>query len=141
MYFGWTFCGNDSRSNDMKIVESGFSFLSRSKAICLTIESEIITAEGEKLSDTPEGVGMESVQFKAQHKRVALACGDCSLLFAFLQQLIIRLSIFPEWEGIRANTPPARVKSRNNDVSHLFIFVFTILVESNLCQEQVLFIK
>lgn len=77
----------------MKTVETDFSF-SRSKAICLTIESEIITDEGEKLNETPEGPGMEFVQFKAQHKRAILASDVCSLSFAFLQQIIILL--FPE---------------------------------------------
>ena len=71
MYFGGDFWGMDSRSNDIKTVQTGFSFCT-SKAICLAIESEIITDEGEKLNDTPEGLGTEFVQFKAQHKRAEL---------------------------------------------------------------------
>lgn len=73
----------------------GFSLMSSSEAICLTIESLIMMVDGEKLNDVPEGVGAESLQFTAQHKRAIFASFVCSLLFAFLQQFIIRLFIFP----------------------------------------------
>ena len=84
------------RSNKNATIAVGFSLMSRSEAICLLIESLIMMAEGEKLYEVPEGVGAESLQFIAQHKRATFASFDCSLLFAFLQQSIIRLFLFPE---------------------------------------------
>jgi hypothetical protein len=90
--------------------------------------------DGEKLYDKLEDVGAGSVQFRAQHKRAMLASEDCSLLFAFLQQSIIRLFIFPECSGIPASTPLARANSRKIDVNHFFIFRFTVLNNLKFCQ-------
>ena len=132
MYLGWNFCEKISRSNEIETAETDFS-LPSNNAICLIIESLMMTAEGEKLNDAPEEFGAESVQFKAQHKRATFASDVCSLLFAFLQHFIIWL--FPECRGIPANTPPARAKIRKSDVSHLFIYRFTILNKPKFCQE------
>jgi hypothetical protein len=80
-------------------------------------------AEGEKLNDAPEElVGAVSEQFITQHKRTIFICGICccSALFIFLQHFIW-LFAFPECRGIPANTPPAREKSKNKDVSQFFI--------------------
>ena len=123
MYFGGDFSGKISRSSKAAIIEFGFCLISRSNAICLIIESLTVKAVGEKFNDELGDIGAESVQFKAQHKRATLASVDCSLLFAFLQQSIIWLSIFPECRGIPAKTPPARAASRKRDVSHFLIFL------------------
>lgn len=92
-----------------------------------------MTAEGEKLKDAPEGVGTEFAQFKAQHNCVANTSGVFSLLFALSQHFIIWL--LSECRGIPASTPPARARIRKSDVSHLFIYRFTILNQLKLCQD------
>ena len=134
MYLGGDFCGMIRRSNEIATIESDSSSL-RSDVICLTIESLIITIEGEELNDEPGEVGNGLEQFIAQHKRAALASGDFSLLFALSQHFIIWLFPFPECSGMPASTPPARAKTTNKVVSHLFICRLTILNQSNRCQE------
>lgn len=131
---GRNLCGRMVRSNEICTVGSGLSLL-KSDVICLMIESLIITIEGEELNDEPGDVGEESVQLRAQQSRAALISGVLSLLFALSQHFIIWLFPFPECSGIPASTPPARAKTMNRDVSHLFIYRFTILNQSNRCQE------
>ncbi|CAN5276851.1 hypothetical protein BH10ACI1_BH10ACI1_08000 [soil metagenome] len=121
MYFGANFRGKISRSCENAIAEFEFCLIGNSDAICLIIESLTVKAVGEKLNDELEDVGAESLQSKAQQMRATLASFDCSLLFAFLQQAIIWLFIFPECSGIPASTPPASAKTRKSDVSHFLI--------------------
>ena len=53
------------------------------------MERETGVFEGEKLKDTPDGVGVDSVQLSAQHKRDASARSDLSLLRALSQHFIL----------------------------------------------------
>lgn len=66
MYLGWNFCGEISRSNRKEIFGAGFSALSNA-AICLRIESLMITLEGEKLNVAPGEDGAGLLQLTAQH--------------------------------------------------------------------------
>lgn len=47
------------------------------------------TDDAAKLEAKPEDVGVESVQFNAQHKRAIDASGDLAILFALSQHSII----------------------------------------------------
>ena len=124
MYLGGDSGGKLVNSTGKETIELGSSFLN-SEAICLIIESLITTAIGdEKLRIEPGDVGIGLVQFNAQHNRAAFASGERSLLFALSQHFIIWL--FPECSGMPASTPPARAKTTNKVVSHLFICRFTI---------------
>ena len=100
------------------------------------IESLTTEIEGEELNDEVGVVGSGLVQFNAQHTRAALASGERSSLFAFLQHFIIWLFMVPECSGVPASTPPASANTTNRVVSHLFIYRFTILNLSNHCQEK-----
>ncbi|HEV8591110.1 MAG TPA: hypothetical protein VGQ55_03335 [Pyrinomonadaceae bacterium] len=82
---------------------------------------EISIFAGTKLNDPADEVGVGLVQLTAQHSLAAFASDDLSLLFALSQHSIIPESIFPACSGMPASTPPARVKSKNKDVNHLFI--------------------
>ena len=49
----------------------------------------MVTDDGEKLNESPEDVGAESEQLRAQHNRAADAACDLSLLLALSQHSII----------------------------------------------------
>lgn len=135
MYLGWNFCEMVSRSNRKEIFEAGFSALSNN-AICLRIESLIITLEGEKLNTAPGEDGAGLLQLTAQHNCAALMLFAWQSFAFFLQHSIadIPFSALPEKTDVPASTPEASAKSRNRDVSHFFIISFTILNKSKHCQ-------
>jgi hypothetical protein len=120
MYFGGFFRGRPALSSEIRTVKTGFSFIVRSEAICLIIESLTMMAEGAKLNEVPEGAGDVSEQFITQHKRTIFIGGVCLALRFFLQHFIW-LFAFPECRGIPASTPPASDKIRNAAVSHFLI--------------------
>jgi hypothetical protein len=68
-----------------------------------------------KLNDTPDGVGVDSVQLRAQHKRAASALSDLSLLRALSQHFIF--FSFGACSGVPETTPAAIVKTINSNVS------------------------
>jgi len=78
-----------------------------------------VVVEGVKLNEMPDGAGIDSVQLTAQHKRVAFAAGDLSLLLALSQHFIILL--FDAWRGVPDTTPPARAKSKQSNKSRFAI--------------------
>ena len=67
----------------------------------------------------PEGVGVESEQFTAQHKRAILVSFDLSLLFALSQQFII--GSFGECKGVPDTTPTASAPSNKNNLNRFSI--------------------
>ncbi len=88
MNLGWGPRGSISRehlSGDASWVER----TGNKAASCSAIERGIEPFEGEKLNDTPEGVGVESEQLTAQHNRAASAIGERSLPLALSQHFII----------------------------------------------------
>ncbi len=135
MYLGWNFCEEISRSNRKEILGACFSALSNA-AICLRIESLIITLEGEKLNVALGEDGAGLLQLTAQHNFAALTLFASQSFTFFLQHSIadIPFSALPEKTGVPANTPEASAKSRNRDVSQFFIYRFTILNKSKHCQ-------
>ena len=67
MYLGWNFSDKGFRSEENGIACGvGFSRL-KSDAICLRIESVMMTATGEKLTDAPGEGGAGLLQFIVQH--------------------------------------------------------------------------
>ena len=133
MYLGWNFCGESLRSKEYETFEAGFSLMSNA-AICLRTESLMMIAEGEKLNDAPEELGVGLLQLIAQHNWAALILlAPLQSIDFFLQHAIadIPFSAPPEKTGVPASTPPTSAKNRNNEVSHLFIFNLTILISAN----------
>ena len=63
---GWNFCEKITRSNEKETLKAGFCCPSKD-AICLRIESLIMTAKGEKLNDAFGAVGAGLLQLTAQH--------------------------------------------------------------------------
>lgn len=95
--------------------------MKRSSAIRLIGKSLIIKNEGEKLNDVPEGVGAESPQLTAQHKRANDASLLCSLLLAFDNISSFGCSHFPNEEAF----PPAhrsQVPESEKELSAIFSF-------------------
>jgi hypothetical protein len=92
---------------------------------------------GAKLNGEPDGaVGAGSVQFTAQHKSAAEACGVFSLMALQQGIVAILLSMLPECSGVPANTLPARTKSKNMDVSRFTIAKLNLLQTPNSRQVQ-----
>jgi hypothetical protein len=136
MYLGWSFGGRVSRSKKKGTVKAGFSFLSKD-AICLMIESVIMTAEGEKLKDAPGEFGAGSLQLTAQHNCAALILSEPlqSVIF-FLQHSIADMPFcaLPENGVAPASAPAASAKSKTRDVSHLFIDFLRLFLLLDTCQ-------
>jgi len=94
----------------------------------LRIESLMMIADGEKLTDAPGAVGAGLPQFIAQHNCAALTLSASQSLVFFLQHSIadIPFSALLVNAGVPADTPEASAKSRKSDVSQFFISNFTI---------------
>jgi hypothetical protein len=94
----------------------------------LRIESLMMTATGEKLNDAPGVFGAGLPQLTAQQSIAALTLLASQSFDFFLQHAIadIPFSALPEKTGVPASTPLASAKNRKSDVSHFFIFSFTI---------------
>lgn len=134
MYLGWNFCGEVFRSKENEAASCvGFSRL-KSDAICLRIESVMMTATGEKLSEALGEDGAGALQFITQQSCAALT--DSASIFFFLQQSIadIPLAALPENTEVPASMPEASAKSRKSDVSHFFIYRFTLFDTKKRCQ-------
>ena len=99
--------------NDRTLVLCGNNAL-----ICSATDLDFPFAAGARLKDVLE-TGAESEQFNAQHKRVAFACGDCSLLSAFSQHFDI--FSFKLRNGVPPRTPPESERSRMIKVRRLAI--------------------
>ena len=115
MYAGWKVLGREGREYSSAIDRDPFPRVRRVQ-IWLAIDCETMRPVGEELK-TPDGVGADSEQFSAQHKRVALTCGVCSVPFALMQHFIIWLS--DEWSGSPPNTPLTTAKNRNANMMRL----------------------
>ena len=70
MNFGWSFPGRTSRAYSC-VAAGGFAGTGNKAAIWSAIDCEIVAFDGEKLNDMPDGVGIDSEQLTAQHKRAA----------------------------------------------------------------------
>jgi len=92
--------------------------------------------EGEKLKAAPGEFGTGLPQFTAQQSCAALTLLASKSFVFFLQHSIasIPFSALPEKTGVPASTPEASAKSRKSDVSHFFIFNFTIWNKLKHCQ-------
>ena len=132
MYLGWNFRGRVSREYVDRLTGAAFSFANNA-AICSAIDFETVNPEREKLIEAANAVGADFEQFIAQQSRAASAAGDLSLLFALTQHFII--SRLGEWSGIPPRIPLASVEITKTVVSHIFIFIPTVIYPSIGCQE------
>ena len=98
------------------------------------------TIEGEKLNEAPGEVGAGLLQLSVQQAIAALtlAAPPQSLTF-FLQHSIadIPFSAPPEKTGVPASTLKASAESRKADVSHFFIFRFSVFGKLNAVKNQI----
>ena len=123
--------GRRARSSENTVVETGFSLLVRTCAICLIIESLIMMAEGEKLKAELEEVGAGSVQLSAQQTLAISVTGASKRPFALSQQSISPF-IFSVCSGIPDTMLPHNARNRKIDVSRLntslkyFLFFSTV---------------
>ncbi len=104
--------------------------------ICLRIESLIMKPDGEKLKDAPGEFGGGLPQLTAQHNCAALMLLAPQSFVFFLQHSIADLPFcaLPEKGEAPASAPAARAKSKNSDVSHLFIDFLRLFLLSDVCQ-------
>jgi hypothetical protein len=130
MYLGWNVCERSSRENCSVLTGAIFPF-AKSSAICSATDVVITKFVGVELKEPTGDDGTELEQFKAQHKREASADGDLSLLFALSQHFIILP--FGACSGVPETTPPAKVKSRKNNMRRFAINLNIFLVSGD-CQ-------